>query len=75
MASTIHVSSNPARRISAEFLEMPGLKLTVVQGSRLFGLSRSECQTLFSQLVDQGFLMRTTEGQYLRPSTRPSLRR
>jgi predicted transcriptional regulator of viral defense system len=72
MASTIHVSPNPALRVSAEFLEMPGLKLTLLQASRLFGLSRNECQALFSQLVAQGFLIRTTEGQYIRPSMRRS---
>jgi DNA-binding IclR family transcriptional regulator len=72
MASTIHVAPNPALRVSAEFLEMPGLKLTAHQASRLFGLSQSECQTLLAQLVDQGFLIRTSEGQYIRPTMRQS---
>lgn len=72
MASTIHVAPNPALRVSAEFLEMPGLKLTAIQASRLFGLSQNECQKLLAQLVDQGFLVRTAEGQYIRPSMRQS---
>lgn len=72
MASTIHVAPNPALRVSAEFLEMPGLKLTAHQASRLFGISQSECQKLLAQLVDQGFLVRTSEGQYVRTSMRQS---
>jgi hypothetical protein len=72
VASTIHVAPNPAMRVSAEFLEMPGLKLTAIQASRLFGLSPGECQRLLAQLVDQGFLVRTDEGQYIRTSMRQS---
>ncbi len=72
MASTIPVAPNPARRVSAEFLEMPGLKLTALQASRLFGLNPSECQSLLAQFVAQGFLIRTADGQYIRPSMRQS---
>ncbi len=72
MASVMHIAPNPAFRVSAEFLEMPGLKLTALQASRLFGLGPHECQRLLAQLVDQGFLVRTAEGQYIRPSMRQS---
>lgn len=72
MASTLYVAPNPALRVSAEFLEMPGLKLTALQASRLFGLAPTECLHLLAQLVDQGFLVRTAEGQYARPSMRQS---
>lgn len=72
MASSTQVAPNSALRVSAEFREMPGLTLTVLQGSRLFGLTHGECQTLFAQLVEQGFLVRTAEGQYIRPSMRQS---
>lgn len=72
MASSIQVAYSPALRVSAEFMEMPGLKLTALQASRLFGLSHGECQSLLGQLVEQGFLVRTPEGQYIRPSMRQS---
>lgn len=72
MASTIHVASDPVGRVSAEFLEMPGLSLTILQACRLFGLHQAECQSLLTRLVDQGFLARTPEGHYIRPSMRQS---
>ena len=72
MASTISVASDPVRRVSAEFLEMPGLSLTVVQACRLFGLHQTECQSLLTALVNQGFLARTPQGHYIRPSMRQS---
>lgn len=72
MASTIHVASDPVRRVSAEFLEMPGLRLTVPQASRLFGLPSTECLSLLTSLVQRGFLVRTRDGLYVRPSVRQS---
>jgi hypothetical protein len=72
MASSLYVAYNPALRVSAEFREMPGLKLTALQASRLFGLNQGECQSLLAQLVTQGFLICTPEGQYVRPSMRQS---
>jgi DNA-binding IclR family transcriptional regulator len=72
MASTIHVASDPVRRVSAEFLEMPGLRLTIPQACRLFSLPSTECQSLLATLVDRGFLIRTREGHYIRPVVRQS---
>jgi hypothetical protein len=64
MASTIHIGTDPKRRISAEFYEMPGLRLTLTQASRLFGLEVGECISLLNGLVDEGFLVRSVEGLY-----------
>lgn len=72
MASTIPIPPDPARRVSAEFLEMPGLSLTMLQACRLFGLPQPECQSLLTALVSQGFLARTPEGHYIRPSVAQS---
>ena len=44
-------------RIRAEFAEMPGLKLTVPQASRLFQLEMVRCQQVLTSLVDTGQLV------------------
>ena len=43
-------------RIQAEFVEMPGLKLTLPQASRLFNLERTVCERVLGALVDQHVL-------------------
>lgn len=45
-----------ADRIRAEFVEMPGLALTVRQASRLFGLEQDVCREVVERLVDADFL-------------------
>ena len=54
------------RRIRGEFLEMPGLSLTLTQAQRLWGLDRGSCDELLNALVDGGFLFRTHEGTFVR---------
>ena len=44
-------------RIRAEFAEMPGLKLTVPQASRLFQLEAAHCQQVLTSMVDTGHLV------------------
>jgi hypothetical protein len=53
-------------RISGEFLEMPGLRLTCRQAQRLFGLGESTCARLLDDLVERGFLTRQPNGTYAR---------
>jgi hypothetical protein len=43
-------------RIRAEFVEMPGLKLTLPQAARLFNLEQARCQRVLGALVDGGAL-------------------
>ena len=43
-------------RIEAEFIEMPGLKLTLAQAARLFGVDQARCERLLGTLVDVGVL-------------------
>lgn len=45
-------------RIRAEFLEMPGLKLTLPQASRLFNLEPVACENVLGGLVRDGELSR-----------------
>jgi len=54
------------RRIRAEYLEMPGLRLTVDQARRLCGVERALCQTVLDALVDQKFLCVKSDGAYAR---------
>ena len=43
-------------RIRAEFMEMPGLKLTIPQAARLFNLDAVRCERVLGALVDSGAL-------------------
>lgn len=52
--------------IRAEYLEMPGLHLTMEQAERLWGLDASTCKALFNTLLDAQFLVRTEAGGYTR---------
>ena len=45
------------RRAEAEYIEMPGLKLTVAQASRLWHFDSALCSAVLSTLVEQRFLV------------------
>jgi hypothetical protein len=53
-------------RIRAEYLEMPGLRLTRQQAERLCGVERALCQMVLDALVDEHFVCVTAGGQYAR---------
>jgi hypothetical protein len=53
-------------RIRAEFLEMPGLDITLPQAQRLWGLDRLTCEYLCDRLIEEGFLDRTRRGTFAR---------
>lgn len=55
-------------QIVEQYLEMPGLSLTIAQARRLFGLSGDACARHLDYLVQQGFLQRTSRGLYVRPT-------
>lgn len=48
-------------RITAEFHEMPGMRLTLAQAARLFSLDLPRCERVLALLVSSGVL--TTDGQ------------
>jgi DNA-binding IclR family transcriptional regulator len=51
--------------IQAEYLEMPGLQLTMAQVRRLWGLEDQACRRILEQLVATGFLRRTARDLYV----------
>jgi Spy/CpxP family protein refolding chaperone len=54
------------RRVRGEYLEMPGLALTLGQAQRMWNLHRGECERVLSDLVDSGFLACTQLGMFVR---------
>ena len=54
------------RRVKGEYIEMPGLRLTIAQAQRLWGLDRAVCDALFGALVEAKFLFRTRDGAFVR---------
>ena len=70
MARLQHVSSDEQllSRIRAEYIEMPGLRLTREQGVRLWGLDAPTCARLLKDLVDARFLCCGADGRYGRTS-------
>ena len=61
------------RRIKGEFLEMPGLRLTLTQAQRLWGLDRFACDNLLGALVDAKFLRKTRDGAFVQSEGSPVL--
>ena len=53
-------------RISAEYLEMPGLRLTLAQALRLWGLDEPTCSAALETLLESKFLSRRIDGSYVR---------
>ena len=49
-------SMSLVKRVRAEFIEMPGLRLRVEQAQRLWNLDRTSCELLLRSLVDAKFL-------------------
>jgi hypothetical protein len=60
-------------RIRAEYREMPGLKLTLAQASRLFNVDSARCERALARLVAAGAL-RVDEGSFLLTQPRGHLR-
>lgn len=51
-------------RIDSEYREMPGLRLTLAQAARLWGLQALQCRVLLGALVERGRLVETPGGLY-----------
>jgi hypothetical protein len=49
-------------RVRGEFLEMPGLQLTLAQAQRLWGLDPVACRHIVDALVATSFLRWTRSG-------------
>lgn len=57
-----------ARRVQAEFHEMPGLRLTEAQARCLFGLPPGDCLAVLDALCARRYLARFADGRYGRVS-------
>jgi hypothetical protein len=53
-------------RVRAEFVEMPGLELTLAQAVRLWTLGVDDCRHVIDSLVDVGFLKWTARRTIVR---------
>ena len=54
-------------RVRAEFLEMPGMTLSLDQAVKLFGVDSKRCKAVLAELVDSGFL-KNRDGRFGRAS-------
>ncbi len=53
-------------RVRNEFIEMPGLQLTLPQAARLWGLDRDASRMVIDALVESSFLRWTPQGTVIR---------
>ena len=58
------------QRVRAEFLEMPGLRVTPAQATRLWGLEPAACGQVIDALLDCAFLRWTPDGTLARVEER-----
>ncbi|HEY7500508.1 MAG TPA: hypothetical protein VH740_18445 [Vicinamibacterales bacterium] len=49
------------RRIRSDYFELPGLRLTVAQAARLWGLEAALCLSILEELTERGLLTRIGE--------------
>ena len=62
----MRVTQDLVSRIRAEYLEMPGMRLTLRQVQRLCGIEQTLCQAVLDALVDAKFLCVRSDGSYTR---------
>jgi len=53
-------------RVRADFMEMPGLELTLPQAVRLWAIGMDDCRFVIETLVDAGFLKWTARRTIVR---------
>jgi hypothetical protein len=61
-----HVIDELLQRVRSEYLEMPGLRLTLPQAARFWSLDHRTCERLLNGLVNARFLVLTSDGLYTR---------
>jgi len=54
------------QRVREQYQEMPSLKLTKPEATRLFGVALAMCDTMLGALVMENFLSRNGEGMFVR---------
>jgi hypothetical protein len=68
--TTPEIPATLLARVRSEFLEMPGLRLTIWQAARLWGLEGALSERVLARLEEAGFLLRTSDGAFMRRSAR-----
>jgi hypothetical protein len=63
--ASAHPSPALLSRIRSEYMEMPGLRLTVLQARRLWTIDALTCASALAALESAGFLARTRDGAYV----------
>jgi hypothetical protein len=53
-------------RVQAEYVEMPGLSITLAQAQRLWTVDPATCEEVFRRLVARGRLRMTAAGRFVR---------
>jgi hypothetical protein len=61
-------------RLRAEYMEMPGMRLTRAQVQRLCGIEHTVCQLVLEALVNDAFLSATADGHYTRATSEEHIR-
>jgi Fic family protein len=56
------------QRIREEFEESPGLRLTIDEGARFWGLDTRTCERVLTHLFAAGFLVRGLDRRYRQAS-------
>jgi hypothetical protein len=59
------IGTDLTSRVRGEYGEMPGLRLTLDQASRLWQIDVHACELLLAALVEEGFLTRTRDGAFI----------
>ena len=54
------------QRVRGEYLEMPGLRLTLAQAARLWNLDSTTCRKVLHALTHEKFLAQSVAGSYMR---------
>ena len=62
-----------ARRLLREYLDMPGLSLSLAQSARLLSADMPACRRVLDSLIDACCLTRTAVGTYTRDASHRSL--
>ena len=62
------------QRVRGEYLEMPGLRLTLAQAARLWNLDCTTCRKVLHVLTHDGFLVQSDTGTYGRADSVPLTR-
>jgi len=66
VAVSTAVPTERLQRVRAEFLEMPGMRLTRAQARRLWAVDEASCDAILAALIDARFLVYSGNVAYMR---------